>query len=114
MKPINLKPVNAERVKLLEERFGYCLCPFTVEVNLDSKTGILADDNAQRIFRCVGDNGQARGGTIGAVLGVAVTPCPQEYAKGCNIFKNYGHLLTLVYKDLGYGTNGQVSGSLEH
>lgn len=97
-----LKPVTKDRREQLERLLGIVICPFNIETNGDKPYGIFQRDS-ETFYRCAADNGTARGG--GKKRGnnsAAVTPCPMAYADQCDLFQQYGHLLSIVYRNLGY------------
>ena len=110
----NMKPVNVGRKEELEKKFGP-ICSLTIECIVDGKLGIFSDQTQITVYRCAKDNDKARGGPQSELVPSASRmPCSQEYAANCPSFKTHGHLLTVVYKDLGYESNGQIHVNLEH
>ena len=99
-----MKPITKERRVQLEQELGFAVCPLTVVIEGDLVQSILAGDiTPKNHYKCAKDYGTASGGRQSSLVEcVAVTPCSMEYAENCPKYRAHGHLLAVVYPELGY------------
>ena len=95
-----MKPVTQQRKSQLEREVGFVVCPLTVERIVTR--GFLANEESSSRYKCAKDHGPARGGLSAGDKTIALAPCSMKFAENCPIYKTYGHLLAIVYPELGY------------
>lgn len=94
-----MKPVNQQRKSQLEREVGFVVCPLTVERTFTRS--FLAGEDGRNLYKCAKDHSPARGGLL-ADKTIALAPCSMSFAEKCPIYQAYGHLLPIVYPELGY------------
>ena len=95
-----MKPVNLQRKIELEREVGFVVCPLTIEKTVTRS--FLAGEDGTNLYKCAKDFGPARGGLSAAEKTIALVPCSMDFAENCPIYKAYGHLVAIVYPELGY------------
>lgn len=103
-----MKPVTQQRAMELEFEVRYSVCPLTVEVIYPPRSFLAGEDRLSG-YRCAKDFGPARGG-IQSPNGLpeARTPCSLDFAvKNCPVYKTHGHLLPVVYPELGHAVEAK-------
>ena len=105
-----MEPLHVDKKRTLEQRFGYGVCPFTVEKfeRLSRRSLFLINGLSslpQERYRCAVDGGNARGGEINDIIydmEGALTPCPQAYAEGCMLYlrETLGDILPVMYPNI--------------
>ena len=97
-----MKPINQVRRAQLEIEARRPVCPLTVEVSYAPRS-LLACEEGLSGYKCAKDLGPARGGVQGEnEKSAARTPCSLDFAVNeCPVYKTHGHLLLIVYPELG-------------
>ena len=95
-----MKPVTQERKSQLEREVGFIICPLTVERTVTRS--FLAGEDGTNLYKCSKDHGPARGGLSASDKSIALAPCSMDFAEKCPIYQAYGHLIAIVYPELGY------------
>ena len=95
-----MEQITQERKEELEKTLGFQICPLTAEeTDFPLHIGLYLNAGPVTKYECAVDGKAARGGTPSTIMPfTAIRPCPEEYARNCNLYKNNGMKITHLFE----------------
>ena len=87
-----MDPLNIRKREELEKIIGHRICPLAAEETALIEMGVYVNSEMPlTVYLCEIDRGSARGGVQSELVqSRALTPCSEEYAGECHLYREFG------------------------